>query len=306
MNLFTRNCWSCLIAWGMIAFVVAFAPASTARAALVDRDLSYVSPGGTSNRLDLYRPDTGALPGTPTFVFVHGGGWNKGDKALNAVFLAAMADAGFPAVSCNYTLSRPGAPSYPQAVYDLKAVVRWVRTRGLSRYGLSPSIILMGESAGGHLAMMIGTTRGIAAFEPLAPPPGGYGVDAVISLAGTSNLVTQVTATGAARPVEQFVGASFVNPPPPVFLQASPITYVNAGDPPFAFFHGTADTVVPWEQSRDMNAALRGAGVPTQLFYSPGGGHGFAAFGGEAATAQLVVDEIPVLLSLAAAKAAED
>ncbi|MHC4796444.1 MAG: alpha/beta hydrolase fold domain-containing protein [Planctomycetota bacterium] len=96
-------------------------------AAQVYSDIEYESPGSNANYLDVYLPDGGVPPGTPTVMFIHGGGWRGGDKAGHQIFHNATADAGYPVVTCNYMLSTPETPSYPQAVHDVKAVVRWIR-----------------------------------------------------------------------------------------------------------------------------------------------------------------------------------
>ena len=288
-----RNLRSVLYAGLVVGIPGAAAPA---RAVEVLSDLSYASPGGDHNVLDLYLPDPAPDATVPTVLFIHGGGWSKGDKADDAAFHTATAQAGYPVVACNYTLSSPGAPSYPQAVFDVKAVVRWIREEG-GAHGLSPRIVAVGASAGGHLALMLGTTAGVPAFEPQPAPTGGYGVDAVVSFFGPADLVYHMQHDAQHDAVEQFLGLTFSDATEAEFEAASPIAYVSASSAPTAFYHGRLDHTVPVEESERMNAALRDAGVWSQLTTVADAGHGFAGFGGQDGASRTVTEIIPRLLS---------
>jgi acetyl esterase/lipase len=259
-------------------------------------DIEYESPGSNANYLDVYLPDGGVPPGTPTVMFIHGGGWRGGDKAGHQIFHNATADAGYPVVTCNYMLSTPETPSYPQAVHDVKAVVRWIRLpTGGGSFGLSPAIVCVGSSAGGHLCQMVGTTAGVSIFEPLTPPPGGYRVNALIPFFGPSDLVWQLENYGDNGAIEQFLGVPYNPSTRYLYREASPITYVTPTDPVSAFYHGTNDTTVPYQHSVMLNDALHAAGIFSMLFLYEGVGHGFGGFGGQIGASQLVVNIIPVL-----------
>ena len=157
-----------------LAFVILMMIAGEAQltASELYSDIPYVSPGGTRAFLDVHVSDTGVVEGAPTLLFIHGGGWYSGDKADTNVqtMISPIADIGYGGVACNYTLSVDVSPSYPQAVHDVKAVIRWIRTQGGS-YGLSPTIIVTGPSEGGHLSQLLGTSDGVEVLEPLPSPP---------------------------------------------------------------------------------------------------------------------------------------
>ncbi|MFN0244059.1 MAG: alpha/beta hydrolase fold domain-containing protein [Planctomycetota bacterium] len=128
-------------------------------------------PAGSTQCLDVRVPQTIVHP-KPTILFVHGGGWGAGDKNstegnIHSVrsFLDNVASLGYRVVSCNYTLSCDDpatptvydAPSFPHAVRDVRAAIGWIRTHGaLAPYELSECIVLVGASAGAHLAAMAG------------------------------------------------------------------------------------------------------------------------------------------------------
>ncbi|MEE2908446.1 MAG: alpha/beta hydrolase fold domain-containing protein [Planctomycetota bacterium] len=260
-------------------------------------DVSYVSPGGMRTFLDIHRPDDGLVSGTPTVLFIHGGGWYGGDKADANVLtmLGPMADLGYGVVSCNYTLSVDMSPSYPQAVHDVKAVVRWIRTAGAT-YGLSPTIVVTGPSAGGHLSQLLGTSAGVGVFEPLPEPPGGYRIQGSVPFWGLSDFVMQVEDWGNTGPFSQFLGGPLNAKTYTTYVEASPITWVSADDPPMHMIHGYGDPIHDWNSSRVLDEAFELVDVPcgTEFF---DGGHSFPDYGGFEAATERVLELIPELLA---------
>ncbi|MCH2134616.1 MAG: alpha/beta hydrolase [Phycisphaerales bacterium] len=264
-------------------------------AADLQSDLPYESPGSTSAVLDVYRPDDGLQPGVPTILFIHGGAWYAGDKTDSPDFLTALADAGYGVVSGNYTRSSPEFSSYPQAVHDVKAIVKWIRTVG-SELGLSPTVISTGPSAGGHLTMLLSTSSGIEVFEPLAPPPGGYDIQAAIPFWGLSDLVTQANDMGSSGPLAWFLGDIYDADCHDLYVEASPITWVSTDDPPIHLAHGLLDHLHPWRQSLELQQAMQSLDIHASAEYFVGG-HGFEEYGGEWVAAAMVIDMIPELLA---------
>lgn len=283
---------------------------ATVHAAAIEviTDIEYDSPGSGAtclvipecNRLDLYLPDGSIGAGVPTIMFIHGGAWEWGDKAWQFPGgMTILAEAGYPGVSCNYTLATWDAPSYPQAVHDVKAVVRWIRTVGVETYGLPMEIVVVGPSAGGHLTNMVGVTAGVDIFEPLPAPPGPYGyrVNGMVPLWGESDFTT--AGDWADYWLEQFLGVPWSEPLPPVYIEASPLTWVDGTDVSAWFFHGRLDEQIPWEQSQVMHEALLACDVASQITIDDERGHGIAAWGGDEAVAQMLLelDVIPVVLT---------
>lgn len=147
--------------------------------------------------LDVYLPDTPRAC-TPTVLFLHGGGWNGGSKGnANAVDIASrLALAGWTTVTVDYELASfapcsggIGSGSYPEAIHDAKRAVDWVHAVGTQSFGLSDSVVLVGNSAGGLFASLLGATQGPGEdfFDPDAL--GDYGVDRVVVFSGPANLV---------------------------------------------------------------------------------------------------------------------
>ena len=229
--------------------------------------LAYAAPiGFRPLLLDLYLPAAGADP-APLVVFMHGGGWLRGDRSMVSPSfaswrpgpLARMAAAGFAVASVDYRLS--GEARFPAQLEDVSAAVEWL-TGQAEVYGFDPGrIVLWGESAGAHLAVLLG-------LSSRRPPVRG-----VVDWYGPADLTAlqqQVGAAGALSddPLDtreaRLLGAP-VAEVPELARTASPLSHVRAGAPPFLIAHGTADRAVPFQQSEALAAALAEAGVQVRL-----------------------------------------
>ncbi len=253
-------------------------------------NLAYVGTS-PSRRLDIYLPETGTAP-FPVIVQFHGGAFVMGDKAdgqLNPV-LSALS-RGYAVVAVNYRLSWEA--KFPAAVYDAKAAVRYIKANAL-KYNLDPMrIAAWGNSAGGYLAAMLGTSAGVAALEgkSLGNAKESSEIQAVVDWSGPidfAEMGPQLNA-GGATPVatdaaddsweSRFLGRPVGRSPDRV-KAADPTTYITGDDTPFLIEHGTADRVVPVQQSQDFAAALSkvlGRDKVT-LIVLQGAGHGGSQF----------------------------
>jgi acetyl esterase/lipase len=236
--------------------------------------LAYAAPVGFRPLLlDLYRPAAGAVP-PPLVVFLHGGGWLRGDRSLvGPKFagwrpgpLARLAAAGFAVASADYRLS--GEARFPAQLDDVSAAVDWLTGRA-DEYGFDAGrIVLWGESAGAHLAALLG----------LRSPGRVRGVVDWYGPADLAALDKQVGAAGALTddPLDsreaRLLGAP-VAEVPELARAASPISHVRAGAPPFLIAHGTDDRAVPFEQSEALAAALAEAGADVRFEAVDGADH---------------------------------
>lgn len=99
-------------------------------------NLSYVDDGNVSHKLDLYVPNGAASP-VPLIVWIHGGGWQSGDKQLGQnSHPLRYARMDYAVASINYRLS--GEAIFPAQIYDCKAAVRWLRANA-AKYNLDPT-----------------------------------------------------------------------------------------------------------------------------------------------------------------------
>lgn len=232
------------------------------------KDIEYGRVGDRPLLLDLYMPVSPPNP-VPVLIFIHGGGWYKGDRSDYKYYTVRYAKQGYAAATISYRLSDEA--KFPAAVEDAKCAVRWVRANA-STYGFESNFIaVIGGSAGGHLAMMAGYTAG----DPALEGAGGHTewsskVAAVVNFYGPSDLRTDTART--ASEVTRFLGQTYEENQE-VFAQASPITHIDGDCPPTLIFHGSIDQLVPVEQSEILASRLQAAGVPCDLHVLEGWPH---------------------------------
>jgi len=236
--------------------------------------------------LDLYRPKAGTKP-APLVVWIHGGGWNRGDARTSGAYadwpavLASLAARGFVVASVNYRLS--GEARFPAQIQDVKAAIRFLRANA-SRYGIDPArVYAWGGSAGGHLAALAATTCGVEAFAPAASTGRLTGAEAKVARPlSDSDCVQAAVIWFGVFDVANAGGlntSGLLGCAPDTCADkaaaASPVTYVDPNDPPTLLIHGLADHEVASSQSELMAARLRAAGVPVETLFIPGADHGW-------------------------------
>jgi alpha-L-fucosidase 2 len=250
----------------LLSFLVCVITGAAALAAL-QTDIEYGQAAGESLKLDAWVPE-GAGP-FPAVILVHGGGWTTGDKSggPRQAFIAPMHEplqrAGFAWFSINYRLAP--AHRYPACIEDVESAIRWVKAHA-REYRVDPKrIALSGESAGGHL-VALAAVRADASTR----------LAAIVPFYGPFDLAAMATPGAKVRTnFQALFGREMVDDATLALLrEASPLLQVKAGLPPFLLIHGTADNVVPIDQSIKMEARLRAAGVPCELLTVKDGGHG--------------------------------
>jgi acetyl esterase/lipase len=267
--------------WGWLAFGT---PLFAQPATPTHADLAYGV--HASQRLDLYMPHLDGGP-APLVVWIHGGGWQNGDKfPMNATFLRSLRDAGFAVASINYRLTADAA--YPAQIHDCKAAIRWLRAHA-GELAIDPARFgTWGSSAGGHLSALVGTTCDSPEHEGTVGGNLGQSscVQAVADYFGPTDMCSMGTWHNECDSPESLlidgclgeVCASLANPPDPAAawraLSASPLLHVSDDDPPFHIAHGTADMTVPVAQSEALHEALLAAGVAATFRTVAGAGHG--------------------------------
>jgi acetyl esterase/lipase len=243
--------------------------------AAVYRDLPYVTDGHQRHKLDLYLPDTGQ--NWPLIIWVHGGAFRLGSKE-DKVPLSYLAE-GYAVASINYRLSQNAL--FPAQIQDCKAAVRWLRASA-EQFSLDPHRIgAWGESAGGHLAAMLGTTSDTNEFDVGENLHLSSHVNAVVDYFGPTDFLQMddhrlpdgQIHDAPHSPESELVGGPIQENKERV-ARANPITYVTPTAAPFLIVHGEADPLVPYHQSQLLDKALKQAGVPVQFYTVRGGGHG--------------------------------
>lgn len=217
-----------------------------------------VARGGDRDlRADVYRPKA---PNGAGVLMIHGGGWRMGSRRMLPPQATALAGRGFTCVAVEYRLL-PEAP-WPAQIHDVKAAMRWFRANAATLGVDADRLAVHGNSAGGHLALLLAGTVGHAEFEG---DGGNLGVSteaaAVVAVyppvafhlgARTSGATAAQAVLGDAADAERA-------------RAISPIEYVRADFPPTFLLHGNADKVVPVSASVNMYNALCRAGARAEL-----------------------------------------
>lgn len=240
-------------------------------------DIEYATVDGKPLQLDLRIPaDAGPHP---IIVWIHGGGWRKGNKSLRPNHPALrQTGRGYAVVAINYRLSQEAL--FPAQIHDCKAAIRWLRGNA-GKYNLDPGrIAVWGSSAGGHLAALLGTTGDNTELEDLSMgnSDASSSVQAVVDWYGPTDFLKMGGKHNKPLSPESLLLGCPIKTCPERVAQANPINYVTENDPPFFIQHGTADRAVPINQSELLYEALVSAGVQATYLPLKGIGHGLSQF----------------------------
>src|SRR5438270_7525803 len=231
----------------------------------VERDLPYTEPRGERQVLDVYSPH--GAKNLPVVFWIHGGGWQTGDKASVQIKPQAFMDKGFVFVSTNYRL----LPDVDMGtiVRDVAKSVRWVHDH-IAEHGGDPTrLFIMGHSAGAQLAALVCTDGRYLKAEGVPPavvkgcvPVDGdtYDVPAIIETAETRRRVHGL-------PPAKFGHREKFGNDPAKHRDFSAVTHVarDKGIPPFLILH-VADHPDTSAQAQRLGNVLKDAGVPATVF----------------------------------------
>lgn len=237
--------------------------------------------GGTNVlKMTVLRPVEKQAKPMPAIVFLFGGAWRSGNRNQGTNHLARFAERGYFCASIDYRFSQQAL--FPAQLHDAKCAIRFLRAKA-REFNLNPDRIgVWGMSSGAHLAALLGTSAGVAELEG----EGGWKefpshVNAVVDMFGPTDFLKMDAAGGglfphnaAESPESRLIGGPIQDHPEKA-AAANPIKYVSRDDPPFLILHGTADQLVPFNQSELLVAALKAAEVPVRFHPVPGGQHGF-------------------------------
>jgi acetyl esterase/lipase len=238
----------------------------------VTPNVTYLSVGGVDLKLDVYRRN--ATGPQPTLVYMHGGFWVAGNKEGQIMSLMPWMEMGWNVINVEYRLG--GVALAPAALEDCLCALRFIGAQAqLTAYNIDPTkIVVMGESAGGHLALALGMIPDSAGLDGectdgRTPLPK---VAAVVNWFGVYDVPDVIDGPNKQGAAMRWFG-SLPNKME-IAKRVSPMTYVRAGLPPMITIHGDKDTTVPYPQAQRLKADLDRLGVPNQLVSIPGKGHG--------------------------------
>ena len=246
----------------------------------VRKGVEYVKHDGVVLTGDLYVPK--AAGKYRVVVAVHGGGWQGGNSGNYTSWGNWLSQRGTALFAINYRLAKPGAPTYPQAVHDLRAAIQYVKAKAADLKIDPERVALMGDSAGGHLVALValaGDTPTFAgAYKDDPHVSVSTKVKAVVGGYGVYDMAQQFEHDLTKRPQDQIV-AKFLGKPVwedrKLYFDASPMSYaLNANrGPSFFLAYGTEDDIVDREQSDKFLVALKQAGFYARNTVLQGFGH---------------------------------
>jgi acetyl esterase/lipase len=271
--------------WFLLTFVcvpaIAFAqrqgPAALRDKVEIQTDVEYGKAGDRSLKLDVIKPKAASDKPRACVVWIHGGGWQNGNKNSGTGRLAGLVATGdYVGVSVGYRLT--DETPWPGQIHDCKAAIRWIRANAKA-LGIDPDKIgVWGSSAGGHLVSMLGTSGDVQELEGKNGTPAvSSRVTCVVDFCGPSDFLAipkdGPKASQPTGPLYKLLGGP-LGEKQDLAKAASPITYVTKDDPPFLIVHGTADNTVAIKQAELLHDAQKKAGVNTTFVKIMGGGHG--------------------------------
>jgi acetyl esterase/lipase len=241
-------------------------------------DIPYATIGARTLTLDLHRPAGVAHP--PLLVWVHGGAWRQGSKTTAPT---GFVERGFAVASLDFRLSTEAR--FPAMVHDIKGAIRFLRANAATYGYRTDRIAIGGDSSGGHLAALVGVTAGSAELEGTI---GGHreqssAVQAILDYYGATDLMTILDQStpfglGVRRPALDLLLGGPPDTVKALAELASPVTHVDASDPPLFIFHGDRDPQMPINQSHELQGAYEQLGLDVTFVVVHGSAHGGDAF----------------------------
>jgi acetyl esterase/lipase len=245
----------------------------------VATDVVYGHKDGLALTFDVHHP---AQPNGAGIIAIVSGGWQSSLEMSRAIvdgYLSPLLrEKGFTV----FAVRHGSSPRYPMSaiVADVRRAVRFIRQHA-AEYGVDPNRIgVFGASAGGQLALLLGTTADSG--DPSASDP----------VLRESNRVAAVVAFFPPTDLSRWANRRAF-PATAALTEAeagqySPIRFVSPGAAPSLIVHGDADTTVPMVEGETMHAALTKAGVPASFIRIAGAGHGFGGADLERVNAAMV------------------
>jgi acetyl esterase/lipase len=229
--------------------------------------------------LDIYLPSN-ASSSTPLIVWVHGGAWMLNDKYADMSYMGntikGFIEKGYALASIDYRYSTTAV--FPAQIQDCNQALEFLYQHAAEYHFDKNRIALIGFSAGGHLASLMGLSANdhVAAFYPAGMKP-HFKIRCVLDYYGPSELIALAnnpdTAVNNSRnALSVLLGAMAVDRPD-LARKASPVTYIDKNDPPFIIVQGEKDESVPNTQSKLLHAWLGLTGVKSQLIIVPNAPH---------------------------------
>jgi acetyl esterase/lipase len=216
--------------------------------------------------LDIYLP-ANAKGKVPLIILVHGGGWLVNDKYADLGYMKKtiieLVNEGFALASIDYRFASQAI--FPALIQDCNRASSFLYDNA-GKYGFDKNrFALLGWSAGGHLASLMGLSKNNNVANFFMPnSTKSFEFKAVVDFYGPSEMILLKSAEDPKSPESILLGDSPINRPDLAKI-ASPVTYVDKNDPPFLIIHGEKDDMVNPQQSKLLHSWLNSVGVQNEL-----------------------------------------
>jgi acetyl esterase/lipase len=216
--------------------------------------------------LDILQPKAPSKEKRPGVILIHGGGWVNGTKEQRVEYAALKyVEHGFVVANVEYRLA--AVATAPAAVTDVLEAAQWFH-KNAKKYHVDPKrIVVTGDSAGGHLALMVAMTPRSARLGPPAH------VAAVVNFFGITDVADQLEGPHMQKYAVTWVPEQQGRRE--LAKRVSPMTYVRKDLPPILTLHGDVDKTVPYEHAVNLTRELKAAGADARLITVSQAGHGF-------------------------------
>lgn len=220
----------------------------------------------TAQRMDVYLPANRSFHSTKSIILIHGGGWNSGSKTDFAAYIDSfqrrMPD--YAIFNINYRLVN-GSNLFPTQEQDVKTAIDFIVDNSTAYHVNKSKLVLLGASAGGHLALLQG-------YKYTSPK-----IAAIIDFFGPTDLLSMFKKPW--HPYVPFVLQMITGTTPSqtltLYKESSPINYVSTHSAPTLILHGSSDQIVNISQSKVLKSKLDDSGVKNELIVYQGKAHGW-------------------------------
>lgn len=243
------------------------------------KSINYYKPTNRFLQLDAFFPkqNKGQKKLHPAIIIIHGGGWRSGNRTQHHTLAFALATKGYACFTPEYRLSTEAF--YPAAVQDVKAAVQWIKTNA-AKYAVDTNkIVMMGFSAGGQLAALVGNTNGYQPFEPVTKLKASTNVHAIVDIDGTLSFIhPQSSETKPSQTIgasEYWLGYNTTENPE-LWKEASPLSHAGIHSLPTLFLNSSVERMHAGRE--DYISILQQHKIYTEVHEFENSPHSFCLF----------------------------